>query len=138
MKHLMLVCAIVAFADDAGKADRAAMQGEWACESLTRDGMKFPDDDAQSLFRTVKGDAYTVSRFRTKAGAGTFTLDATKTPREIDIVPDGPAKATIKGIYKIEKGVLTVCHAAIGARRPPAFESKKDSGETLTVWVREK
>jgi len=137
---LCLCVAALAFADkdDLNTKDREAMQGDWACESLTRDGMAFPDDDAQALFRTVKGDAYTVSRFRAKAGSGTFTLDASKSPREIDIVPDGPKKVVIKGIYKIEKDVLTICHAAPGGKRPTAFASKEDSGDTLTTWKREK
>src|SRR5262249_38747374 len=133
---LCLCLAPLAFADDKddlGKKDREAMQGDWACESLTRDGMALPDDDAQALFRTVKGDAYVVARFRDKAGSGTFTLDASKSPKEIDIVPDGPKKVVLKGIYKIEKDVLTICHAPPGADRPTAFASKADSGLTLTV-----
>jgi uncharacterized protein (TIGR03067 family) len=141
--RVCLLCVAVAapaFADkeDASAKDREAMQGDWACESLTRDGMAFPDDDAQSLFRTVKGDSYVVSRFRTKAGSGTFTLDATKTPKEIDIVPDGAKKVVIKGIYKIDKDELTICHAAPGAKRAAAFASKEGSGDTLTVWKKEK
>ena len=137
---LCLCLAALAFVDkeDVNKKDRDAMQGDWACESLTRDGMAFPDDDAQALFRTVKGDAYVVSRFRTKAGSGTFTLDASKSPKEIEIVPDGPKKVVIKGIYKLEKDVLTICHAAPGAKRPAAFASKEGSGDTLTVWKKEK
>jgi uncharacterized protein (TIGR03067 family) len=137
---LCLCLAALAFAekDDSNKKDRDAMQGDWACESLTRDGFAFPDDDAQALFRTIKGDTYVVSRFRAKAGSGTFTLDATKSPKEIDLVPDGPKKVVIKAIYKLEKDVLTICHAAPGAKRPTAFASKKDSGDTLTRWKKEK
>ena len=123
--------------DDPGKKDRDAMQGDWACESMTRDGMAFPDDDAQALFRTVKGDTYVVSRYRNKAGSGTFTLDASKSPKQIDVVPDGPKKVVIEGIYKVEKDVLTMCIAAPGAKRPTAFSSTEGSGHTLTVWKKE-
>jgi uncharacterized protein (TIGR03067 family) len=137
---VLCLCLALSFADkvDLNTKDRDAMQGDWACESLTRDGTTLPDDDAQALFRTVKGDTYVVSRFRAKAGSGTFTLDAIRSPKEIDFVPDGPKKVVVKGIYKIEKGVLTVCHAAPGGKRPTAFASKKDSGDTLTVWKKEK
>jgi uncharacterized protein (TIGR03067 family) len=140
VRVLCLCLAALAFADkdDPSKKDLDAMQGEWACESMTRDGVVIPDDEAQALFRTVKGDTYVVSRFRTRAGAGTFTLDATRSPKEVDIVPAGPKKVVIKAIYKIEKDLLTICHATPAGERPKAFASKKDSGDTLTVWKREK
>src|SRR5690242_432466 len=40
-----------------------------------------------------------------------YTTDPNKTPKEIDLVPDGGPAAgkTLKGIYKIESDTLTVC-----------------------------
>lgn len=127
--------------EDAAKADLKAMQGDWAGDSFTRDGMAFPDDDAQALFRGVKGDRYTMHRFRKKVGSGKFTLDATKTPREIDIqvdAPQGKKVPVIKGIYKMEKGKLTMCYGPPGGKRPAKFEAPEKSGLTLVTWVREK
>src|SRR5262245_28530421 len=93
--------------DNLGKKDLAAMQGDWAADKMVRDGMAFPDDDARALFRTIKGDAYTVFRFRKKIGSGTFKLDATKTPRHIDFVPAGvPKGVVILGIYKMENDTM--------------------------------
>jgi uncharacterized protein (TIGR03067 family) len=128
--------------EDASKKDLKAMQGDWAGDSFKRDGMAFPDDDAQALFRTVKGDRYTLSRFRKKVGSGKFTIDATKSPREIDFLPDAPPKGkaipAIKGIYKIDGEKITMCYGAPGGKRPAKFESTEGSGLTLVVWVREK
>jgi uncharacterized protein (TIGR03067 family) len=124
---------------DAGKGDLDAMQGDWAADRLVSDGIVVDDDNAQALFRTIKGDTYTVFRFRKKVSAGTFKLDATKTPRHIDLVPAGGPKGTvIHGIYKLEKGMLTICYGAPGKNRPAAFESKEGSGHTLSVWKKEK
>jgi uncharacterized protein (TIGR03067 family) len=135
----LLLCLVAAEKDDASKKDMDAMQGDWAAERMVRDGFAFPDDDAQAIFRTVKGDAYTMFRFRKKIGAGTFKLDATKTPKQIDATPTGGAKGmVVRGIYKIEKGVLTICFAMPGKDRPTAFEAKEGSGHTLTVWKKEK
>src|SRR5262245_39735599 len=66
--------------DAASKKDLEKMQGDWVVVSYVRDGEKIPDDDAQALFRTVKGNEYTVSRFDKVIGGGTFTIDATKKP----------------------------------------------------------
>jgi uncharacterized protein (TIGR03067 family) len=132
---ILLVGLLIA---DGEAKDKEAMQGDWNCDKMVRDGMALPDDAAQALFRNVKGDAYTVHRFRAKAGSGTFKLDASKTPKQIDMTPDGGKAGTIEGIYKIDGDKLTMCYAAPKGKRPTAFESKEDSGVTLTVWVREK
>jgi uncharacterized protein (TIGR03067 family) len=124
--------------DDPARKDLAAMQGDWACDSMERDGEKFPDEAAQALFRTVKGNAYTVHRFKKQVGKGTFTLDATKTPKQIDITLAGGKGKPILGIYKIEDGKLTMCYPMPGGARPAAFTTKADSGHTLAVWSREK
>jgi uncharacterized protein (TIGR03067 family) len=128
--------------DDANAKDLKTMQGDWAGDSFTRDGMAFPPDDAQALFRTVKGDRYTLSRFRKKVGSGKFTIDATKSPREITFYPDAPPKGkpapAMPGIYKIEGDRITMCYPAPGGKRPTKFEAPEGSGLSLVVWVREK
>jgi uncharacterized protein (TIGR03067 family) len=135
----LVLCLLVAAKDDANKKDLDAMQGDWACESYTVSGMPLDDDNAHSIFRTHKGDTFAVYLFRKKLSGGTFKLDATKTPKEIDLIPEGKGKeAVVKGIYKLEKGTLTVCAGAPGKDRPAAFESKAGTPNQLTVWKREK
>src|SRR5271165_3218038 len=135
---LLVLCFLSPVKDDPNKRDQDALQGDWACESYVADGMALDDDNAQSIFRTHKDDGYTLSLFRKKIGGGTFKLDATKTPKQIDLIPDGKGKAAVvRGIYKLEKDTLTICHGAPGKDRPTSFESKQDSGSTLSVWKRE-
>jgi uncharacterized protein (TIGR03067 family) len=142
---LALALALAASAEekkeDANKKDLKAMQGDWAGDSFKRDGMAFPADDAQALFRTVKDDRYTLHRFRKKVGSGKFTIDATKSPKEINFIPDAPPKGkpapAIPGIYKIDGDKITMCYATPGGERPAKFESTEGSGRTLVVWVRE-
>jgi uncharacterized protein (TIGR03067 family) len=124
--------------DDAGKKDLARMQGDWAGEKYVTNGYQVEDDEAQALFRTVKGNAYTVFRFSKALGKGTFTLDAGKTPRAIDLTPAGGKTKPILGIYKIEGDTLTICYAQPGKPRPAKFAAEEGSGHTLTVWTREK
>jgi uncharacterized protein (TIGR03067 family) len=129
--------------DEASKKDLARLQGDWAAVSHVRDGQKLPDDDAQSLFRTVKGNEYTVSRFKQVVGRGTFKVDATKTPKTVDFQPvaaAGQSAAPLKpmlGIYEFDGENWKVCIAPPGRDRPTTFESKPGSGLTATVWERE-
>jgi len=140
----VLVLALAAVAEgakeDAAAEDLKRMQGNWVVVSMEVDGLKVPDDDAMALFRSVKGDRYTVSRYRKVVGKGTIKLDATKKPRAIDALPagaTGEAKSLL-GIYEFDGNKLKLCFARPGMPRPTEFSAKEDSGHTLTVWQREK
>jgi uncharacterized protein (TIGR03067 family) len=142
MKRTLLVlfaAMLLAAEDDASKRDREKMQGDWAAVSLVADGAKSADDEAQSLFRTVKGNGYTMFLFNKPLARYTFTLDATKEPKTIDVTPAGTAGGkTILGIYKLDGERWTICFAAPGKVRPKDFTSTEGSGQVLTVWEREK
>jgi uncharacterized protein (TIGR03067 family) len=138
---LLLAAGALATVDvpaDESKKELERMQGDWAADSYVSDGMKVPDDDAQALFRTIKGDAYTVFRFRKVAGQGTMKLDASKKPKAIDAFPAGSTGKPLLGIYEIDGDRLKLCFAGPGKDRPTAFTSEAGSGHTLSVWVREK
>jgi uncharacterized protein (TIGR03067 family) len=140
---LLLAAALLVAADkpaDANKKDLEAMQGDWVAASLVVDGEKVGDDEAQTRFRTVKGEAYTVYSFDKPIGKGTFTIDATKKPKTIDARPEGAAKDAppLLGIYEIDGDTFRACFAAAGKERPKDFACKAGSGHTLTVWQRER
>jgi uncharacterized protein (TIGR03067 family) len=126
--------------DEASRKDLEKMQGDWAAAALTVDGTRVADDDAQALFRTVKGDAYTVSRYDQLRGKGTFKIDATKSPKTIDATPANakPGAPPLLGIYEFDGEKLKTCFAAPGKERPKDFSCSAGSGHTLTVWEREK
>src|SRR5262245_10764905 len=133
---LLVLIAGILLAADAGKDDLEKMQGDWNAIAFIRDGMKYPDDDANALFRTVKGNDYTISRFEKTVGKGTFKIDATRKPKTIDLVPAN-AKP-ILGIYEFDGDKLRMCYSVPGGERPKAFESKMGQTQTLVVWEREK
>jgi uncharacterized protein (TIGR03067 family) len=135
---IMSVCLLAAgdASDDASKKDLKKLQGDWAAVSMVVDGDKIPDDEAQALFRTIKDETYTVSRFNKVLGKGTFKLDATKKPKTIDITPANGKP--ILGIYELDDQTFKFCYARPGKERPADFSAKKGSEHTLTVWEREK
>jgi uncharacterized protein (TIGR03067 family) len=143
MKRLLpsaLAVFILAAAEgaDQSKSDLERMQGDWAAETMVRDGQTFPDEDAQAYFRTVKGDTYTIFRFNKVAGKGTMKIDATKTPKTIDFTPDGGKIPGLAGIYSLEGDVLKLCTGLPGKERPTKFESKEGTGFSFSIWRREK
>jgi uncharacterized protein (TIGR03067 family) len=142
---LLLTAGVLLAADqppaDATKKDLEKLQGDWAAVSYVTSGFKLPDDDAQAYFRTIKGNEYSVSRFDKVLGKGTFTLDATKNPKTIDVVavlPNGMKAPLVLGIYEFDGDRWKFCVATPGKERPTEFVSKEGSGVTLTVWEREK
>jgi uncharacterized protein (TIGR03067 family) len=143
MKRLLpgvLAVFVLAAADSADRSakDLQMLQGDWAAESMVRDGQEYPAEDAQALFRTIKGDTYTVFRFSKPIGKGTMKLDATKNPKTIDFTPEGGKTPPLAGIYALDSDKLTLCIALPGKPRPAKFASEADSGMTLSVWMREK
>jgi uncharacterized protein (TIGR03067 family) len=124
----------------ATKADLEKLQGDWAEVSVCVDGVKASDDEAQSIFQTIKGDRYTLSLFNKSLVKGTLKIDATKKPKTIDMTTtDGPGKdTTTLGVYEIDGDTLKICSAQPGKDRPQDLTSKKGSGHVLSVWEREK
>jgi uncharacterized protein (TIGR03067 family) len=70
---------------------------------------------------------------------GVFKIDATKKPKEIDIMDDSGVKndKTKLGIYELDGDTYKYCLAPAGKARPTAFTSKKGSGHSLGVSKRE-
>jgi uncharacterized protein (TIGR03067 family) len=136
---LLVVLAGGADKEEATRKDLERMQGDWAQVSMVVDGEKLGDDEAQALFRTIKGQEYTVARYKKTIGKGSFTLDAAKKPKTIDARPAiAGQNITMLGIYEFDGEKLKLCFARAGRPRPTEFAAKKDSGHTFSVWEREK
>ena len=127
----------ISTADD--KKDPTA--GKWIIESVTRDGKA--DDDLKGATRVHDAGTYSVkpgAGAKTPAVAGTFTIDATKTPVTIDMKPgSGRYKdKTLLGIAKVDGDTLTVAFAEPGKDRPASFESAAGSGVVVAVHKKAK
>jgi len=124
--------------DDPATAERARHQGTWAVVSLVREGQAASADIVGSIRRVVEED-HVVWRRDGKNFAGTkFEVDPSKTPRAIDLIPDGgPARdRRVLGIYRLDGDDLTICVADPGGPRPSAFEAGTGSKQTLQTFRR--
>jgi uncharacterized protein (TIGR03067 family) len=140
MRSTLLTIAAVVFClapntfDDDAKKDQEKMQGEWTLVSLERDGQPAPAEFAKSMKRSVNGNAFTVTLGGQVRGKGTFTLDASKKPKEIDVKTE--RNQTLRGIYEMGDDTFKQCYGPPGAPRPKDFAAPGGSGITVAVWKR--
>jgi uncharacterized protein (TIGR03067 family) len=120
-------------------ADLDRMQGDWMVASMKVNGLKHHQEEAESLFRTIKDGTFAVSRYTRVISSGTFELDATQSPRAIDSsITNRPETATLLGIYEFDGDKLRICNAPPGKPRPKDFECRLGSQQTLIEWERER
>jgi uncharacterized protein (TIGR03067 family) len=121
---VLLECAPAAVADD--ELDK--LQGKWTVESFEFNGM--PVEQMLGAVREFAGDKYTLAPQSGDSYSGTFKLDASQSPKQIDLVlPD----RTLKGIYELDGATLKIAYALAGDARPTELASKPDSGVVLAV-----
>ena len=137
---VMIAPALVVFAAD----DKpAGLDGTYKVTGLTKSG-KRAEEEVTKIFEgaTIKGDKFTL-KIMGEAKVATIKIDAKAKPATIDMVPDeGPEKGkTMLGIWKLEKGVLTI--AVIEGKdgetkRPESFDGKGDKEILLELTKEEK
>src|SRR5579859_4959063 len=89
------------------KEDQKVLEGAWQPVSGEQAGEKFPEDVLKTIKLVIKDGKFTVT-VGDKPDKGTLTLDATKKPKEMDIVgTEGPSKdKKILAIYEVTDDTL--------------------------------
>lgn len=123
---------------DPTQQDLERLQGDWAVVSMIHDGEQVPADDAQALFRTVKGNEFTMFQYDKPLQKGTFKIDARQSPKVIDEQSARGRGKPRLGIYEFAGDQLRVCMAAPGGKRPNEFKSAPGAKMLLVVWERQK
>jgi uncharacterized protein (TIGR03067 family) len=140
----LFVAAVGLGQDGANKKDLDKLRGTWLIVSVVYDGKPLVDEKAPDKGPVMKliydGTKWMVKGGDETVANGIFKIDATKTPKEIDILDDADTKNdnTKLGIYELDGDNYKFCLAPAGKPRPADFTSKKDSGHTLGVTKREK
>jgi len=119
-------------------AERA--DGDWEIVSMEANGQAMPAETTEGLKLTVTGDKYSVNKDG-EIDRGTFSIDATKSPQQMDIHPEiGPgAGKTILAIYELKGDTMRVCYQLQdGLARPKGFRTAPDSGDLLISYKRAK
>ena len=121
---LVLALGATASADDKKDVtkDQKPFQGMWKVVEASRDGKaapKLPD-----LLFKFEGDKLHVTESKNEADTGSYSVDASKTPAEIDMTGKKGEKAL--GIYKFEKDGKLTLYMTRGKEpvRPKSFDDK--------------
>jgi uncharacterized protein (TIGR03067 family) len=144
--HALLVLAafVLIAADDpkdVAKKDMEKMQGVWDVTSHEIGSEKAPPEELKKFRLTIKDNK--MSHPGAKEGEteeATYTIDAGKDPKQIDITPTkGPdAGKVLLGIYSIDGDNMKLCLNHAGLERPKKFESPKDTRIGLIILKRGK
>jgi uncharacterized protein (TIGR03067 family) len=145
LRVLAIVAAglLIAAGKEGKKVAKDSLIGTWKIESLEQGGKKLDLAQAQEapskimfddkkIIATVKDEEHTVS----------YTIDATKKPKEIDMTPqDGPNKdRTMKGIYELKGDTLRIClnPEDTTAERPKKLATEEGSRVVIATFKRVK
>jgi uncharacterized protein (TIGR03067 family) len=139
--HAAICLAIFGFlplhvaAEDESDKDLKKMAGDWVPVLMQLNGKKQPDKVTKAIRLSVSGDKYNTVVGEEK-DEGTLKLDATKTPREMDIITSvGENKGKpIPCIYELKGNELKVCYGLNGTGRPADFDAGKD-GEGVIMLI---
>src|SRR5262245_34096818 len=124
--------------NSATKKDLEGLQGTWRLISAVEDGKSLDEDKVKQTTIVIKDDTFRFPQLAEDATskAGTFKLDATKKPKQMDTV--STEKEVMHGIYELEGDNYKVCFAPVSKPGPSEFASESGSGNILQIWEREK
>ena len=130
----------VSFCQAQEQGDKVKLAGIWTCSTAVIDGKPLAKEAAEALRLTLTADRYKTERGDQVLFDSTYTVDAAKNPKTIDMVgTEGNLKGQpALGIYKLDGDTLVICYVMPGKERPTAFESKPESGVYLVTWKRTK
>ena len=124
--------------------DKAALKGKWEPTASESGGNKDDEGDYKQFRVTFDGDKFTILKGGEAHMKGTFKLDASQTPRRIDMVieecpsEDMKGKA-LAGIYELKGDELKWCFVPPdGGDRPTSFATQAGTNQILATLKREK
>jgi uncharacterized protein (TIGR03067 family) len=127
---------LAAFAGIVVADDKALkeLEGTYTVTALQKGGKDAPKDLTDMLKVSIKGDDF-VLMVGSEEKKAKIKVDSSKTPHTIDITPsDGPDKGkTFPGIYKADKGEVTIVFTEKGTERPKDLKSE---GDTMLVKMK--
>jgi uncharacterized protein (TIGR03067 family) len=132
-------------APPAAPNDLANLQGAWVTVSIVDEGKAVFDEHDPPTSQPIARVEYEGTKWMVKVAdktvaGGTFKLDASKSPKELDVMDESGVRndMTKLAIYELDGDTYRYCIARAGEPRPTEFKSIAGSGHSLIVSRREK
>jgi uncharacterized protein (TIGR03067 family) len=119
----------------ASEKDKKALQGKWKIVTITIGDRTMPASSRLSVTFERGKAVFTYGEADTVFKAGTFTIDAGKTPKALDLKGE---KASTLYIYELNGDDLKLCWIEDGGKRPSDFSATAKNGHCLYVLKRAK
>lgn len=120
----------------AAKSDKELLQGTWRVVGLVRNGDAVPDDDVKEAAISMRfaGEIATLAKGDRSKNAS-FTVDETKTPRQMVITPnEGPEKGKARAhIYELSGDKLKMAFRIGDDTSAPADFAQGDGLGMMTL-----
>ncbi len=115
------------------------LAGTWQATTYALDGKKASDSDLKMIRLVIDSAGKATALNNGKVFIeSVITVDPAFEPMTIDLTysQGEPSGKIARGIYKIEKDVLTICRSAVEKERPSDFVSEPLSNLTLMTYTK--
>ena len=123
--------------DPATTADLQGLQGRWSYQTVETCGNCHPHEVLSRSCLRFDGNQYFV-QWADKTNQGSFTLDATTSPKMITLLPSiGEHQGmAMEGIYELQDETFKAMISFPGARRPAGFDAT--TGDQVELVIAER
>ena len=128
------------FAEALTNLERREMAGTWQAVSSSIDGRDAIGDDLKKIALSINDEGNATFTHNGKSLLAATKIDPSQDPSWIDFTyTEGADKGQASlGIYRIQNGSLTICHAKIGYPRPIDFAPDPSANYSLVTCARQK
>jgi RNA polymerase sigma factor (sigma-70 family) len=128
--------------EDKPEADKQAIQGTWQVTTVEAKGKEDPDKGGVLAKIATQKWVFTADKVTVRmpgkkdVPAAAYTLDPSKTPKEIDVTPEKGKGELGQGLYSLEGDVLKLCFPGPGGGPRPTELAADEAGKNIFLTLK--